>query len=222
VSLRIVPRVLGASRRAQSWAEDAAEVSLSSVTDNPVFLAPGEQHPDGVVFSTGGFHNARAAPALDALAFAHADLCQLSQRLSDHLFRHPKIGPLVGGDEWSVKPLHMAINGWAEEARAAAQPTLLSLGAFGQNDVPELAFLAWRKAAAVAQCLDGALAGLAVLASQALYQQGREAPAPLRGLVELVRSIVPPVDGLRPIGAECRHLHERLTRTAIGEQAPIA
>jgi histidine ammonia-lyase len=222
VSLRILPRVLGASRRAQSWAEDAAEVSLSSVTDNPVFLAPGEQHPDGVVFSTGGFHNARAAPALDALAFAHADLCQLSQRLSDHLFRHPKIGPLVGGDEWSVKPLHMAINGWAEEARAAAQPTLLSLGAFGQNDVPELAFLAWRKAAAVAQCLDGALAGLAVLASQALYQQGREAPAPLRGLVELVRSIVPPVDGLRPIGAECRHLHERLTRTAIGEQAPIA
>jgi histidine ammonia-lyase len=216
VSLRILPRVLGASRRAQSLAERAANVSLSSVTDNPVFLAPSERHPDGAVYSTGGYHNAQAAPAIDALAFAHADLCQLSQRLSDHLFQHPTVAPLVGGDEWSVKPLHMTINGWAEEARAAAQPTLLSLGGFGQNDVPELAFLAWRKAAAVAQCLDGALAGLAVLASQALYRQGREAPKTIRGLMEHVRSIVPPVDEPRPIGSECQRLYERLTDLATG------
>ena len=216
VSLRILPRILGASRRAQSLAVDAAGVSLSSVTDNPVFLAPSDRHPEGAVYSTGGFHNAQAAPAIDAVAFAHADLCQLSQRLSDHLFQHPTAAPLLGGDEWSVKPLHMAINGWAEDARAAAQPTLLSLGGFGQNDVPELAFLAWRKAAAVAQCLDGALAGLLVLASQALYRQGREAPETMRGLIEHVRSIVPPVDKPRPIGSECQRLYERLTDAAIG------
>jgi histidine ammonia-lyase len=221
VSLRILPRVLGASRRAQSLIEQSANVSLSSVTDNPVFLPPSERHPDGAVYSTGGYHNAQAAPTIDAMAFAHADLCQLSQRLSDHLFHHPKVAPLVGGDEWSVKPLHMAINGWAEEARAAAQPTLLSLGAFGQNDVPELAFLAWRKAAAVAQCLDGALAGLVVLASQALYRQQREAPKPIGGLIDTVRSIVPPVDEPRPIGRECQRLYERLTDLAIGA-VPIA
>jgi histidine ammonia-lyase len=216
VSLRILPRVLGASRRAQSLAENAANVSLSSVTDNPVFLPPTERHPDGAVYSTGGYHNAQAAPAIDALAFAHADLCQLSQRLSDHLFQHPKVAPLVGGDEWSVKPLHMAINGWAEEARGTAQPTLLSLGGFGQNDVPELAFLAWRKAAAVARCLDGALAGLLVLASQALYRQGREPPDAMRGLIQHVRSIVPPVDEPRPIGSECQRLYERITDLATG------
>ncbi len=221
VSLRILPRVLGASRRAQCLIEQAANVSLSSVTDNPVFLAPSERRPDGAVYSTGGYHNAQAAPTIDALAFAHADLCQLSQRLSDHLFQHPKVGPLVGGDEWSVKPLHMAINGWAEEARAAAQPTLLSLGAFGQNDVPELAFLAWRKAAAVAQCLDGALAGLVVLASQSLHRQEREAPKPLGGLIDTVRSIVPPVDEPRPIGRECQRLYQRLTDLATGA-APSA
>ncbi len=221
VSLRILPRVLGASRRAQSLAESAANVSLCSVTDNPVFLPPDERHPDGAVYSTGGFHNAQAAPAIDALAFAHADLCQLSQRLSDHLFQHPTVAPLIGGDEWSVKPLHMAINGWAEEARATAQPTLLSLGGFGQNDVPELAFLAWRKAGAVAQCLDGALAGLVVLASQALYRQGREAPKPMRDLIEHVRSIVSPVDEPRPIGSECQRLYERLTDAATGG-VPIA
>lgn len=109
IVLARLPRVLGASRRAQSLAENAANVSLSSVTDNPVFLPSSERHPDGAVYSTGGFHNAQAAPAIDALAFAHADLCQLSQRLSDHLFQHPTVAPLVGGDEWSVKPLHRRI-----------------------------------------------------------------------------------------------------------------
>ncbi|MBV9916478.1 MAG: aromatic amino acid lyase [Solirubrobacterales bacterium] len=222
VSLRILPRVLGAARRAQARAERAAQRSLSSVTDNPVFLAPDERHPDGAIYSTGGYHNAQAAPAIDALAFAHADLCQLSERLGDHLFHHRETAPLVGGDEWSVKPLHMAINGWAEEARSIAEPTLLSLGAFGQNDVPELAFLAWRKAEAVARCLDGALAGLAVLASQVLYKQGRDAPEALRGVVDNVRAIVRPVNGPRLLGAECQHLWERLTRSATGQDTPIA
>jgi histidine ammonia-lyase len=216
VSLRILPRVLGASRRAQSLAENAASASLSSVTDNPVFLPPSDNHPDGAIYSTGGFHDAQAAPVIDALAFAHADLCQLGERLSDHLFQHPGVGPLLGGDEWSVKPLHMAITGWAEEARAAAAPTLLSLGSFGQNDVPQLSFLAWRKAAAIAQCLDGTLAGLAVLASQALHKQRRAGPPALRGLIEQVRSFVAPVDQPRPIGSECQRLYEWLTESAVG------
>jgi len=216
VSLRILPRVLGAVRRAQSEAERAAEVSLRAVTDNPVFLAPGGRHPHGAIYSTGGYHNAQAAPAIDGLAAAHADLCQLSERLSDHLFRHPDTADLVGGDEWSVKPLHMSINGWAEEARASVGPTLLSLGSFGQNDVPELAFLAWRKATAAARCLDGALAGLSVLASQALHRQGRVAPEPLRGLVDAVRGIVAPVEQPRPLGVECQRLYERITDGATG------
>jgi histidine ammonia-lyase len=222
VSLRILPRVLGAARRAQADAERAAGISLRSVSDNPVFLPPDERHPDGAVHSTGGYHDARAAPAIDALAVSHADLCQLAERLTDHLFRHPDTAAHVGGDEWTVKPLHMSINGWAEEARATATPTLLSLGAFGQNDVPELAFHAWRKTLAVARCLDGALAGLAVLASQVLHKQGRTAPAALRDLVEGVRAIVPPVDEPRPLGRECQRLYERMTAGATGVEAPLA
>lgn len=221
VSLRILPRVLGSARRAQANAERAADVSLSSVTDNPVFLPRDGRHPGGAIHSTGGYHNAQAAPAIDALAFAHADLCQLTQRLSDHLFQHPETAPHVGGDEWSVKPLHMAINGWAEEARSIVEPTLLSLGAFGQNDVPEPAFLAWRKAAATARCLDGALAGLAVLASQVLYKQRRDAPEALHGLIHNVRAIVPPVEEPRALGAECQDLYERLTKSATGQDVPF-
>jgi histidine ammonia-lyase len=158
VSLRILPRVLGAVRRVQAQAERAAMVSLRSVTDNPVYIPPGGDRPLGAVFSNGGYHNAQAGPAIDAVASAQADLCQLAQRLTDHLFQNPTTAPLVAYDEWSVKPLHMVQNGWAEEARALAGPTLLSLGGFGQNDVPVLNFLAWRKADAVGRCLDAALA----------------------------------------------------------------
>lgn len=215
VSLRILPRVLGAARRAQSAAERAAAASLRSVTDNPVYLPPDEDRPLGAVYSNGGYHNAQAAPAIDALAFAHADLCQLAQRLTNHLFLNPLTARLVGYDEWSVKPLHMAQNGWAEEARAIATPTLLSLGGFGQNDVPVLNFLAWRKATAIAECLDAALAVVAVLASQALHVGGQTPPRNLRALVSEVRAVCPPVEQPRALGEDCRRLAEAFTRQAF-------
>jgi histidine ammonia-lyase len=204
--------VLGAVRRAQVEAERAATVSLSSVTDNPVYVAPDSEHPHGAVYSTGGYHNSQAAPAMDGLAFAHADLCQLAERLTDHLFTHPETGPLIGGDEYTVKPLHMVQNGWAEEARSLAQPTLLSLGAFGQNDVPALSFLAWRKAMAVGNCLDAALAVLVAVASQVLHRSGR-APAPgLRSFIAEARDLFPPVHEPRPLGPDLQRLTDGFAR----------
>ncbi|MGI8711711.1 MAG: aromatic amino acid lyase [Solirubrobacteraceae bacterium] len=212
VSLRILPRVLGAARRAQVEAERAATVSLSSVTDNPVYVAPDAERPGGAVYSTGGYHNAQAAPAMDGLAFAHADLCQLAQRLTDHMFTHPQTGPLIGGDEYTAKPLHMVQNGWAEEARSLAQPTLLSLGAFGQNDVPALNFLAWHKTMAIGNCLDAALAVLVAVASQVLHRSGRT-PAPgLRPFVAHARDFFPPVDKPRPLGRDLQKLTYEFAR----------
>jgi len=216
VSLRILPRVLGAARGAQAAAERAASVSLIAVTDNPVYLPPGPRRPLGAVYSNGGYHNARAAPAIDGLAFAQADLCQLAQRLTNHLFQSAATARLVGHDEWTVKPVHMVQNGWAEEARALAVPTLLSLGGFGQNDVPALNFLAWRKATAIGRCLDAALAVLAAIASQALYADAREPPPPLRPLLAQIRSSFPPVSRPRALGEDCERLTETFTREVFG------
>jgi histidine ammonia-lyase len=215
VSVRILPRVLGTARYEQAQAEEAARIALSSVTDNPVYLPPTEERPLGAVYSTGGYHNARAAPLIDALAFACTDLCQLAERLTDHLFQHPDVGPLLSRDEWTIKPLHMAVNGWAEEARATAQPTLVSLGGFGQNDVPALSFLAWQKFTSIARCLDGALAGLAVVASQALHAADRLPPEPLRNLIAQVRAAVAPVDTPRALGADCQSLTDIFTARAL-------
>lgn len=212
VSFRILPRILGAARRAQAAAEDAAAISLRSVSDNPVYIPPDADRPLGTVFSTGGYHNAQAPAAMDAVTSAWTDLCQLAERQSDQLFQHPATAPLLSADEWTVKPLHQAQTWWAEEARSLAQPTLLSLGGFGQNDVPSLSFLAWRKATAVGRCLDGALAALAGVASQALFVAGRGAGPQLDPFVSVVRASFAPVTGVRPVGRDAQVLMDAFTK----------
>ena len=206
VSFRILPRVLGAARRAQAEAEAAAAVALRAVTDNPVFVAPDATRPLGAVLSNGGYHNARAPAAIDGLAAAWADLCQLAQRVTDQLFQQPATVALLVRDEWTMKPLHMVQTGWAEEARAHATTTLLSLGGFGQNDVPAMGMLAWRKADAVGRCLDSALAVLAAIGAQALHGARRSPPPALAELVGQVRATFPPVEEVRPVGRDAEAL----------------
>jgi histidine ammonia-lyase len=216
VSLRILPRVLGQARRAQAAAERAAEISLRSVTDNPVFVPPDVHPPLGTVISTGGYHDARAPAAMDTLGTTWADVCQLAARVTDKLLQHPATAPLLARDEWTMKPLHMVATGWAEEARRHAGATILSLGGFGQNDVPSMSFLAWRRADAIGRCVEPALAIVAALAAQALHAEGRPAPPALAGLVDEVRAAVPPVDGVRPLGPDAEALAAALRARVFG------
>jgi histidine ammonia-lyase len=219
VSFRILPRVLGAVRRAQAAAEAAASLSLRSVTDNPVFIPPDERRPLGEVISNGGYHDARASMAIDALGAQWADLCQLAQRVTDKLFQLPVTAPLLACDEWTMRPLHMVQTGWAEEARAHAGATLLSLGGFGQNDVAAVGFLAWRKADAVGRCLDAALAVLAAIGAQALHGARRPAPPALAGLVGEVREKFPPVEAVRPLGLDAEALAAAFRRRVFAAPA---
>jgi histidine ammonia-lyase len=216
VSVRILPRVLGQARRAQDAAERAAETSLRSVSDNPVFVPPDVHPPLGAVISTGGYHDARAPAAMDALGTTWADLCQLAARVTDKLLQHPATAALLARDEWTMKPLHMAATGWAEEARRNAGATLLSLGGFGQNDVPSMSFLAWRRADAIGRCLEPSLAIVAALAAQALHAEDRPAPPALAGLVDEVRAVFAPVDGVRPLGPDAQAVAEAFRARVFG------
>src|SRR3954449_5354932 len=222
VSLRILPRVLGQARRAQAAAERAAEISLRSVTDNPVFVPPDVHPPLGTVISTGGYHDARAPAAMDTLATTWADLCQLAARVTDKLLQHPATAPLLARDEWTMKPLHMVATGWAEEARRHAGATILSLGGFGQNDVPSMSFLAWRRADAIGRCLDAALAILAALGAQALHTGDRHTPPALAGLVEEVRAVFPPVEAVRALGPDGHALAAAFGRRVFSGQVAAA
>ena len=224
VSYRIAPRVLGHAHRAVVAAEHAATVSLSSISDNPVYLPPDRRHPYGRCISTGGYHNAMAAPALDDLSAIWADLCQLASRhcvkLLDGRASHMPDMLLVGREpgesdgRGNIGYISMSLCGYVEQAKSAAQTTFIpstDTGGCGQDDVGTPAFLAFTKEAAAGRCLDAALAMLSVVAAQALHITGRQAPRPLRGFVEQVRAVVRPVVEDRVLGPELQQLAQTFT-----------
>jgi histidine ammonia-lyase len=173
---------------------------------------------------TGGYHNAMASPALDDLAAIWADLCLLCDRHSgkllngrvSHLPDLLQVGrdPSEADGHGDIGYVPMALTGYLEEAKEAAQRTFIpgTESAGAQDDVAPPVFLAWMKEERAGRCLDAALAMLAVVASQALHVTGREPPPALRGLVGELRAIVPPVDAPRILGPELQQLAESFTQ----------
>ena len=216
VSWRILPRVLGQAHRAQAQAEAAAAQGLRAVSDNPVFVPPDEANPRGRVLSNGGYHNAKAYPALDALGAAWADLALLCDRHTTKLL-DGKVSllpdNLLAGEGY-IGCLGFTALAYAEQARRAVPRTFLpgsEGGGFGQNDVAVPTFLAWRGEAEAGRCLDAGLAVLAVVASQAFQVTGRPVPPRLAPLLELVRATVPPVRDARALADEVAALAARFT-----------
>ena len=203
VSWRILPQVLGAALRAVETARDVAEISISSITDNPVYLPPDSQHPLGRVYSTGGYHNAQVYPAIDALNARYADLCTLCDHHTNRM-HDPEVSGLPAGlampgsgSPYGTGLLAFIGIGYAEEARHAAARTFLPAseggGFAGQNDVPSPTMLAYGKHRTASRCLDSALAILSVAACQALHVTERRPTPGLIPLAEAVREHVPPV-----------------------------
>jgi histidine ammonia-lyase len=212
VSFRILPRVLGRLRRATAEAERAATSSLAAVSDNPVFVPPCEGHPLGATLSNGSYHNAQAPQAMDGLGMAWADLCQLLERQTERLLTDPTV---FGEGHVPVKILYMVQTWWAEEARAAAQPTLIPLGGYGQNDTCAPSFFAWRRQEQVGRCLDAAMAIVAAISSQAMADADREPPPALAELLAEVRARFPVVTEAHPLGEEAGRLAAWFTDCAL-------
>ena len=217
VSYRILPRVLGQAHRAVAAAERAAETSLRSVSDNPVYIPPDGEHAFGRVFSTGGYHNGMAYPALDDLAAAWADLCQLAERQTERL-----LSVIETGRYEVMAGFYMVMVGWAEDARAAAQRTLIPLGGIGQNDTAAPTFFAWRKEREAGLCLDAALAVLAALASDELARGGRSAPYALVPFLEGVRELFPPEGERWARGPDAARLNAAFTARVFNPDAEVA
>jgi histidine ammonia-lyase len=233
VSYRIVPRILGHAHRATVAAAHAANVSLSSISDNPVYLPPDAQHPLGRCITTGGYHNAMATPALDDLAGIWADICLLCDRhsaklLNGRVSQMPDLllvgrQPGESDGRGNIGYVPMAAAGYIEMAKHTAQRTFIpgSDSASNQDDVATPTFLAWSKEQRTGRCLDACLAMLAVVASQALYVTHREAPPALREFLALVRSHVPPLVEDRVLGPEFDRLTEALTAQVFSAESDI-
>ncbi len=225
VSYRILPRVLAQYRRSVEAAETAAETSLRAVTDNPVFLPEGTNGARARVYSTGGYHNGMAHPAMDNLAAAMADLCLLADRHtskllhSNHSLLPDQLSTEGGG---YLGCLGMAQVGYAEQARRAAQRNFLpgsEGGGFGQNDVAPPTFFAWRAQEEAGRCLEACLAVLAAIGSQALFVTGRDAPPALAGLLGEIRRHLAPVTGGRVLAGELEALAQAF-RARVYDVAP--
>jgi histidine ammonia-lyase len=218
VSFRILPRMLGQAHRAWSMARDVAGESLAAVTDNPVYLDADDDHPFGQFISTGGYHNAQAVMAMDAVTAAYANLCVIAERhaaklldgnvslLPDHL--------IESGDYTDVRHgylgcLAMALTGYEEEARHEARATLLpgsESGGFGQNDIASPVFLAWTKAERAGSSLDLALASLAPIALRAFKVTDRQVTDQLSHWQAPIVQAFPGLEARQPLGPHAAEL----------------
>jgi hypothetical protein len=106
--------------------------------------------------------------------------------------------------------MQMVGAGYAEEARAAAVPSLLPLPGFGHNDVPAPSFHAWNRFDRVRLFVTGSLTCLAAMAAQSFARTGRGFPPALADFGEMVLETCPPVVERRSVGAELGRLAERL------------
>jgi histidine ammonia-lyase len=222
VSYRIIPRVLGQARRAVAGVEKAATVSLRSVSSGTVYVA-GAGGPGARAVRSGGYLCGMAYPALNGLSAAWADLALVAERQVSALNTAETSGLPVNLAAPRAPGLGTYGYGWAasgyvEEARAAAGPALLP--AFVDDpfaDVLSPTFSAYRRERRASECLDGALAILAIVSSQALFVTGRNPAQPLRSLISFVRSVFPPIDGTgeRDFSAEGGRLQEALRVAAV-------
>jgi histidine ammonia-lyase len=222
VSYRIIPRVLGQVHRAVAAVEKAARVSLRSVTSDVVYVSDEAGHPAGRAVHGGGYLNGMAYPALNALSAAWADLALVAERQVTALNTAETSGLPVnlvapGAPGNGTYAYGWAANGYVEEARAAATPALLP-GAVEEPraDVLSPTFGAYRRERRAAECLDGVLAILAIVSSQALFVTGRNPAQPLLPVLSFVRSVFPPIDGTgeRDLSADGGRLQQALGAAA--------
>ncbi len=219
VSIRILPRILGQAHLATQSAETVARQSLTAITDNPVVIPKHERQTDEVVISTGGYHNAQAPAALDAMVAAYTNLIVLTGRIAAKLLDSsvsllPQyLGYPENGNYFGCLP--MAIVGYEEEARMLAAPTLLpgsESGGFGQDDVASPVFLAWKKFDRVSELLEQSLASLAPIALRALRVTNRPVPPKLEELSKLIAEQFPEASTKIPFGLDINNLAEQFRR----------
>jgi histidine ammonia-lyase len=223
VSYRIIPRMLGHVHRAVAAVEKAAAVSLRSVTSDVVYVADELGRPAGRAVRSGGYHNGMAYPALNALSAAWADLALVAERQVTALNTAETSGLPVnlvapGASGNGTYAYGWAASGYVEEARAAATPALLPGAVEDPHaDVLSPTFGAYRRERRAAECLDGVLAILAIVSSQALFVTGRNPARPLLPLLSFVRSVFPPIDGTgeRDLSADGGRLQQALGAAAL-------
>jgi histidine ammonia-lyase len=189
-SWRVLPNVLASALQALEEVSRAAEIGLQALKDNPTFLCSDSDGEHDLVVSSGGYHDHRAARAIDQVNSVLMDLCVLASRHVAHLLDGGGLGlpPLLAqpGDRVGAEYLSWGMIEPLATARAAAAPTTLDVGvhdpAGGQSDIASLGFIAYGKHRAVARSFDACFALLGIAVALALDFREVPLPSALRGL----------------------------------------
>jgi histidine ammonia-lyase len=184
-SWRLLPNVLAFALQALAEASRSAELGLQSLKDNPVFLRGDCGTPDLIV-SAAGYHDHRAAKAIDQVNSALADLCVLASRQVTHLLDGGDLGlpALLGraGDGVGAEYLAWVMTEPLAAARGAAEASTLDHSvqdpAGNQSDIGSLGFIAYAKHRVIARAFDACFASLAIAVALALeFRAAPVAPA---------------------------------------------
>ncbi|MEM7733263.1 MAG: aromatic amino acid lyase [Pseudomonadota bacterium] len=228
VSWRIIPTILAAQIQAVTLAEETALHAIHSVAQNPLFVPPTPDHPDGRVLSNGGYHNQQASRAIDGLNAAGADICVLmgkqTARLMDgapfglpRLLVDPNSG-VVGSEfiAWSQ-------SGIVERARLAATPATLPTGledpGGGQSDVASPIFLAFERHLDICDAVTASMSSLSIAMVQTYRLSGRTPPDTLKPLHDAISAQVIPfsTDRFVELGTSMRRLKDLFSDALVGQ-----
>jgi histidine ammonia-lyase len=207
--------VHGALKSALAFARAALDPEINGAGDNPLVLIE-----DDEILSTGNFHTTALALAFDTLAIA---LCQTGN-LSSNRARRLLTNELTDLPAWlspkgtsssGFGPLTKTGQALMAEIRLFAQPASIDSrsGAEGVEDDASNAPLAVRKVGDILERIRLLFSIEMMEAAQSIdlrrpARMGRAA----QSAYELVRSVAPPLDADRPLGAEVERVSAALAR----------
>jgi histidine ammonia-lyase len=197
-SWRVIPNVLGGALHALAECSRSAEIGLQSLKDNPTFLRTAAGSDGDAMVSGSGYHDHRAARAIDHMNSALDELCVLATRQVAHLLDGGTLGlpPLLArdGDGVGLEYLAWGMTEPLATARRAAEATTLDVGlhdpAGNQSDISSLVFIAYGKHRSVTRSFDACFASLAITASLALGFRGTQPPTALRPLALRLAALI--------------------------------
>ncbi len=205
-SLRSMPQVHGAVRGALAYAREAVETETGSATDNPLVFAE-----TGEILSGGNFHGAPLALAFDSAAIAMTTLAGIGERRIDRLVNPdlndglPAFLAADPGVSSGFMIAQVVAASLLNESKVLAHPASVDSvpTSGGQEDHVSMGMTAATKLRAIVENGEYVVAIELLAAAEGLrYREGFDPGPRIRRVVEVVRSIAPPLEEDRPLARD--------------------
>lgn len=213
LSLRCIPQVHGAAKKALSEAEENIQNEMNSVSDNPVIYPIDE---DGLALMGGNFDGTYIGLSSDMMCIAIANIAKMSERRIDRLVNYhvselPDFLVLNPGLNSGYMIPQYTAAGLLSEIQTLSTPATINNISMcaNQEDVVSFAYGSARKAYEVSKKLEHILSIELMVSIQALDLLRPLHPAKVTGAVcGLIRSMVPTLMEDRLLYPDMQKIHK--------------